>query len=117
MQLADECFGGSAALAAGHPRPDLQQLVDARVAQAVALRAALGLRCGGPPPAAAEDAPQKAGQQAQQAGVTTVFRLLNSEGDRLSGLVVDVLGEHLVVSSSGARAQRRATLGRRGAGR
>eukprot|EP00887_Chlorella_sp_A99_P007358 scaffold2.g7358.t1 len=63
------------------PRPDLPALLRARLAQAAALRAALGL----------------------PSADTTVYRLANSEGDRLSGLVVDVLGpEHAVVSSSAA---------------
>lgn len=88
MQLADECFGGQALL----QRPDLQALVSTRIQQAVALRRALGLRCGG------------AGEGDAAAGATTVFRLVNSEGDRLSGLIVDALGDHLVVSSSGGRA-------------
>lgn len=89
MQLADESFAGGAL----QQRPDLEQLVSTRIQQAVALRATLGLRCG---PAAAA---ATGGQQLQQQ--TDVFRLVNSEGDRLSGLIVDVLGEHLVVSSSG----------------
>lgn len=87
MQTAEELFGGGALL---QQRPDLMQLVDARVRQAVQLRAALGLRC------AAAAATGGTGDAA-----TTVFRLVNSEGDRLSGLIVDVLGQHLVVSSSG----------------
>lgn len=37
---------------------------------------------------------------------TNVFRLVNSEGDRLSGLIVDVLGEHVVVASSAAWVER-----------
>ena len=71
--MAGEMFG------ARTERPDLQELLAARVAQAVALRRTLGL----PSPD------------------TTVFRLVNSEGDRLSGLIVDVLGDQLVVASSG----------------
>ena len=94
MQLADECFGGASALA--QHRPDLMALVGQRVAAAVSLRAALGLRCGG---AAAAPGQQQGGLAAP---ATTVFRLVNSEGDRLSGLIVDVLGEQLTVSSSGA---------------
>lgn len=74
MQTADEL--DPAALA----RPDAPALVEQRIAAAVALRRALGL----PSPA------------------TSVYRLINSEGDRLSGLVVDVLGDRLVVSSSAA---------------
>ncbi|XP_024360632.1 uncharacterized protein [Physcomitrium patens] len=37
---------------------------------------------------------------------TNVFRLVNSEGDRLSGLIVDVLGEQVVVASSAAWVER-----------
>jgi len=37
---------------------------------------------------------------------TTVFRLCNSEGDRLSGLIVDVLGNVAVVASSAAWVER-----------
>jgi hypothetical protein len=84
MQTVDEMFGGAALL----QPPDLQHLVSSRIQQAVALRRSLGLLCG----------PDAAGQ----ATAASVFRLVNSEGDRLSGLIVDVLGEHLVVASSGA---------------
>ena len=109
MQLADECFGGGALL----QHPDLPALLSARIAAAVALRAALGLRCG---PAPDPQQQQQQGQQGQAAaaaarGATDVFRLINSEGDRLSGLIVDVLGEHLVVSSSGGRRMGRRRLG------
>ncbi len=39
--------------------------------------------------------------------VCVTYRLINSEGDRLSGLVVDVLGpSHLVVQSVAAWAER-----------
>lgn len=86
MQLADECFGGASALA-----PNLPRLLVQRIQQAVALRATLGLRCGG------------ASQEGAAKGATSVFRLVNSEGDRLSGLIVDALGPCLVVSSSGER--------------
>ncbi|KAL2632026.1 hypothetical protein R1flu_016712 [Riccia fluitans] len=37
---------------------------------------------------------------------TNVYRLINSEGDGLSGLITDVLGEHLVVASSAAWVER-----------
>ena len=37
---------------------------------------------------------------------TDVFRLVNSEGDRLSGLIVDRVGQQLVVSSSAAWVER-----------
>ena len=58
----------------------LAALVRVRLDQAAALRRALGL------PSAA----------------TTVYRMVNAEGDRLSGLVVDALGDHAVVVSSAA---------------
>jgi 23S rRNA G2069 N7-methylase RlmK/C1962 C5-methylase RlmI len=54
---------------------DVAALVDLRVQQAVSLRATLGL------PSEATDA----------------LRLLNSEGDRLSGVIADMLGEVVVV--------------------
>ena len=62
----------------------LLRTLDERVQRAVALRAALGLPGAG----------------------TTVYRLINSEGDGLSGLIVDVLGEQLVVASSAAWVER-----------
>ena len=37
---------------------------------------------------------------------TNVYRLINSEGDRLSGLIVDVLNDRLVVASSAAWVER-----------
>ena len=37
---------------------------------------------------------------------TDVYRLVNSEGDRLSGLIVDRVGPQLVVSSSAAWVER-----------
>jgi 23S rRNA G2069 N7-methylase RlmK/C1962 C5-methylase RlmI len=54
---------------------DVAALVELRVQQSVALRATLGL-------------PSEA---------TNALRLLNSEGDRLSGVIADVLGEVVVV--------------------
>eukprot|EP00775_Hariotina_reticulata_P013620 gene13620-13746_t len=62
----------------------LSALVDLRVSQAVALRAALGL-------------PSES---------TNVMRLINSEGDRLSGVVADALGEVVVVQSCAAWSER-----------
>jgi len=56
------------------------QLLDRRIRQAVQLRADLGL----------------------PSADTTVYRLINSEGDRLSGLIVDVLGSHVVAVASAA---------------
>ena len=58
--------------------PDLPGLVSQRLAQAVALRRALGL----------------------PSEETTAYRLVHGEGDRLSGLVVDVFGALVVVQSS-----------------
>jgi 23S rRNA G2069 N7-methylase RlmK/C1962 C5-methylase RlmI len=54
---------------------DVAALVELRIRQAVALRATLGL-------------PSEA---------TNVLRLLNSEGDRLSGVIADMLGDVVVV--------------------
>jgi 23S rRNA G2069 N7-methylase RlmK/C1962 C5-methylase RlmI len=58
---------------------DVPALVDLRVRQAAALRATLGL-------------PSEA---------TNVLRLLNSEGDRLSGVIADMLGDVVVVQVGG----------------
>jgi 23S rRNA G2069 N7-methylase RlmK/C1962 C5-methylase RlmI len=41
------------------------------------------------------------------AGVTDTYRLINSEGDRLSGLVADVFGEYIVVVSTAAWLEQR----------
>lgn len=54
------------------------ELIQARISQAVRLRSALGL------PSAA----------------TNVYRLINGEGDRLGGLIIDVLGSTVVIQSS-----------------
>lgn len=65
---------------------DLETLLATRVQLAASLRGAVGL----PSP-----------------GVTTVYRLVNSEGDRLSGLVVDVVGDVAVVQASATWVERR----------
>ncbi|KAG2499516.1 hypothetical protein HYH03_002463 [Edaphochlamys debaryana] len=65
---------------------DLPRLLTLRVRQAAELRRALGLG-----PASAP---------------TTVYRLINSEGDRLSGLTADVLGEAVVVQATAAWVQK-----------
>ncbi|GFR46312.1 hypothetical protein Agub_g7877, partial [Astrephomene gubernaculifera] len=70
----------AAASGAVHDPYDVPSLVDRRIRQAVALRQSLGL-------------------PSQQ---TNVFRLVNSEGDRLSGLVVDVLGRVAVLQAGAA---------------
>jgi 23S rRNA G2069 N7-methylase RlmK/C1962 C5-methylase RlmI len=62
-------------------KPNLSAILTARIQAAVALRAALGL---------------------PKAEITNVYRLINSEGDRLSGLVVDVLGNVATVQASAA---------------
>lgn len=70
---------------------NMEMLLQSRVSAAVTLRKLLGL----------------------PSNHTNVFRLVNSEGDRLSGLIVDVLGEHVVVASSAAWVERhRATIER-----
>jgi len=63
--------------------PNLESLIDQRIAQAVQLRRLLGL-------------------PHTTSSATTVYRLVNSEGDRLSGLIVDVLGDVIVISSCAA---------------
>lgn len=57
---------------------DMERIIESRIAGAVELRKQL-------------DLPSKD---------TNVYRLVNSEGDRLSGLIADVLGDHIVVASS-----------------
>jgi 23S rRNA G2069 N7-methylase RlmK/C1962 C5-methylase RlmI len=74
------CFGRilqmeSEALADDSAVLDVAALVDLRVRQAVSLRATLGL----------------------PSDATNVLRLLNSEGDRLSGVIADMLGDVVVV--------------------
>ena len=54
---------------------DIPTLLDLRISQAVGLRATLGL----------------------PSDMTNVARLVNSEGDRLSGVVADMLGDTIVV--------------------
>lgn len=70
-------------------QPDLTAILTARIQAAVALRAALGL---------------------PKDKVTNVYRLVNSEGDRLSGLVVDVLGDVATVQASAAWVQKHRLL-------
>lgn len=79
MQLASEHKADNRACYLDMPR-----LIRLRVQQAAQLRRALGL----PGPRA------------------NVYRLINSEGDRLSGVVADVLGETIVVQSVAAWAQK-----------
>lgn len=63
---------------------DIPALLDLRISQAVSLRAALGL----PGYKMAED---------RVPAATNVARLVNSEGDRLSGVVADMLADTIVV--------------------
>ncbi|KAI3866276.1 hypothetical protein MKW92_021547 [Papaver armeniacum] len=74
MQLEDEAARDpSSAL-------DMGRLLETRIRAAIDLRKALGL----------------------PSAHTNAYRLVNSEGDRLSGLIVDVFGELAVVASSAA---------------
>ncbi|KAL3676192.1 hypothetical protein R1sor_026140 [Riccia sorocarpa] len=59
---------------------DMERLIQTRISAAVELRKLLDL----------------------PSNETNVYRLVNSEGDGLSGLIADVLGGHLVVASSAA---------------
>ena len=55
------------------------------------------------------DARLASGRHASSSGVgrcTDVYRVVNSEGDRLSGLIVDRVGDQLVVASSAAWVER-----------
>ncbi|KAL6546934.1 hypothetical protein OROMI_022655 [Orobanche minor] len=74
MQLEDEASrDASCAL-------DLEGLLENRINAAVALRERVGL----------------------PSAKTNAFRLVNSEGDRLSGLIVDIFGHEAVIASSAA---------------
>ncbi|KXZ55619.1 hypothetical protein GPECTOR_2g1169 [Gonium pectorale] len=81
LQLQPEMESDAGAAAC---RLDVPALVRRRVGQAVALRRALGL----------------------PSADTNVYRLVNSEGDMLSGLVADVLGEVVVVQAVAGWVQR-----------
>ncbi|MCL7046183.1 hypothetical protein MKW94_012448, partial [Papaver nudicaule] len=59
---------------------DMDRLLETRIGAAIDLRKALGL----------------------PSAHTNAYRLVNSEGDRLSGLIVDVFGELAVIASSAA---------------
>ncbi|KAH7536668.1 hypothetical protein FEM48_Zijuj03G0008900 [Ziziphus jujuba var. spinosa] len=59
---------------------DMQKLLETRIDAAIELRKSLGLPSAN----------------------TNTFRLVNSEGDRLSGLIVDIFGDIAVVASSAA---------------
>ncbi|PQQ15354.1 hypothetical protein Pyn_40723 [Prunus yedoensis var. nudiflora] len=59
---------------------NMEKLLETRINEAIELRKSLGL------PSAS----------------TNAFRLVNSEGDRLSGLIVDVFGDVAVIASSAA---------------
>ena len=111
---------------------DLPHLISSRLQTAVRLRTSLGLGTETPQPrhqavAANRDAHTQDATSAESNGdgastsgssqptdrtapgstsFTDVFRLVNSEGDRLSGLIVDRVGQQLVVSSSAAWVER-----------
>lgn len=75
--------------------PDMDDLVHKRIHQAAALRSfLLGLRL-------------PATSATSQTPTTTVYRLVNSEADRLSGCVVDMLGDVAVVQASAVWIQQR----------
>ncbi|MCO5549482.1 hypothetical protein L7F22_002953 [Adiantum nelumboides] len=59
---------------------DMEKLLKSRIASALDIRMRLGL----------------------PTDYTNIYRLVNSEGDRLSGLIVDIFGEYGVVASSAA---------------
>jgi len=88
MQFEHEYAGPGATAEARAAYMDVAALVRLRVRQAAQLRAAMGLGAD------------------RQAAATTVYRLLNSEGDGLSGVVADVLGECVVVQSVAGWAER-----------
>jgi 23S rRNA G2069 N7-methylase RlmK/C1962 C5-methylase RlmI len=69
MQHESECLADDSAVL------DMPALIQLRVAQAVALRKTLGY----------------------PSDTTNVFRLINNEGDRLSGVTADQLGGTVVV--------------------
>ena len=112
---------------------DIPHLISARLQTAVQLRASLGLGTNpvhvsqdsttqnltySPDQAtdhSSDEAPSSNSLQHTEGSSvgherhTDVFRVVNSEGDRLSGLVVDRVGEQLVVSSSAAWVERYCT--------
>ncbi|KAI8472455.1 MAG: S-adenosyl-L-methionine-dependent methyltransferase [Monoraphidium minutum] len=79
---------------------DMEALVYLRVKQAAELRASLGLL---PLDPATRAAVIRGGGDARP---TTVFRLVNSEGDGLSGVIADQLGDVVVVQSCAAWSER-----------
>ncbi|GBG00537.1 hypothetical protein Rsub_13240, partial [Raphidocelis subcapitata] len=89
---------------------EMERLIDLRIRQAAELRAALGLLPIAPEADAAEAAAADAGAGrgggGGRRGATTVFRLVNSEGDCLSGVVADQLGDVVVVQSCAAWSER-----------
>ncbi|CAI5517012.1 unnamed protein product [Closterium sp. Naga37s-1] len=97
-----------------HPEAVLcmPSLLRLRLASSLNLRLLLGLSPL-PCPAAASTQGAESTERSTRGGVagatvdatgggTNAFRLVNSEGDRLSGLIVDVYGERMVVASSAA---------------
>ncbi|GAX79552.1 hypothetical protein CEUSTIGMA_g6993.t1 [Chlamydomonas eustigma] len=79
MQIEQECQEEAKACYL-----DMPALINKRVQQAKHLRISMGMPTNG----------------------TDVYRLINSEGDRLSGVIADVLGSTVVVQSGSAWAER-----------
>lgn len=84
MQAMHELSRPGGTASGGQAQVDVESLLQARISAAHQLRKTLQL------PSAS----------------TNVYRLVNSEGDRLSGLIVDVLGDRIVVASTAAWAER-----------
>ena len=84
MQAMHELKPGQGAASLDDATVDIGSVLRARIRAAIELRRRLHL------PSAA----------------TNVYRLINSEGDRLSGVIVDVLNDHLVIASTAAWAER-----------
>ncbi|XP_051125301.1 uncharacterized protein LOC127247492 [Andrographis paniculata] len=74
MQLEDEAARDPCSVL------DMDRLLETRINDAVELRGLLGL----------------------PSAKTNAYRLVNSEGDRLSGLIVDIFGDEAVIASSAA---------------
>ncbi|KAL6746635.1 S-adenosyl-L-methionine-dependent methyltransferase [Haematococcus lacustris] len=85
MQLKEEYDGEGASRLSRAAFMNMPALIRLRVGQAAALRRHLGL----PSP-----------------HTTSVYRLVNSEGDRLSGCIVDMLGDTAVVQSAAGWVER-----------
>ncbi|XP_020528561.1 uncharacterized protein LOC18443228 isoform X2 [Amborella trichopoda] len=74
MQLEEDARRDSSSIL------NMEKLLETRIDDAIDLRRRIGL----------------------PSGVTNAYRLVNSEGDRLSGLIIDVFGDFAVIASSAA---------------